>query len=100
MIKTLRTAGHLYMLKKKCMYTVCIWKFLVYDLIIILMHVHCIFLSILLCRIALMQFATSDQIFLLDMITLHSLLHKSDWFLLANALFCNEEMIKLGQQMN
>lgn len=47
-----------------------------------------------------MQFATSDQIFLLDMITLHSLLHKSDWFLLANALFCNEEMIKLGQQMN
>lgn len=47
-------------------------------------------------RIALMQFATSDQIFLLDMITLHSLLHKSDWFLLANALFCNEEMIKLG----
>lgn len=47
-----------------------------------------------------MQFATSNQIYLLDMITLHTHLHKSDWLLLANALFCNEEMIKLGEQMN
>lgn len=82
------------------MYTVYIWKFLVHELIIILIHVHSIFFSILPSRIALMQFATPDQIFLLDMITLHSHLHKSDWLLLANALFCNEEMIKLGQQMN
>ncbi|XP_062612527.1 exonuclease mut-7 homolog isoform X2 [Saccostrea cucullata] len=47
-------------------------------------------------RIALMQFATMNQIFLLDMIALNSVLSSSDWLLLATAVFCNEDVLKLG----
>ncbi|XP_022325820.2 exonuclease mut-7 homolog isoform X3 [Crassostrea virginica] len=47
-------------------------------------------------RIALMQFATLDKIFLLDMITLDSVLLETDWMLLASAIFCNEDVATLG----
>lgn len=43
-----------------------------------------------------MQFATLDKIFLLDMITLDSVLLETDWMLLASAIFCNEDVATLG----
>lgn len=47
-----------------------------------------------------MQFATLDKIFLLDMITLDSVLLETDWMLLASAIFCNEDVATLGLKVS
>ncbi|XP_048773011.2 exonuclease mut-7 homolog isoform X2 [Ostrea edulis] len=47
-------------------------------------------------RIAVIQLAIVNQIYLLDMIALDAVLQENDWILLATALFCNEEVLKLG----
>lgn len=47
-------------------------------------------------RVAIMQLAVSDQVFLVDFITLKKELSEEDWLRLVSDLFCNKNVRKLG----
>ncbi|XP_071097529.1 exonuclease mut-7 homolog [Haliotis cracherodii] len=47
-------------------------------------------------RVALMQFAVTDQVYLIDCATLRSTLTDQDWADFTSRIFCNEATVKLG----